>query len=59
MVTKPQLSAFSKSLVRSYNRSQSSTKTNERRTFSQSPTLKPFTHAERTGQPLKAAAWRE
>lgn len=58
-MTKPQLSAFSKSLMRSYASSQSSTKTNERRAFSQSPSLKPFTLAERTGQPLKSTEWRE
>lgn len=58
-MTKPLLSAFSKNLMRSYNSSQSGTRAAEKVNFSQSPSLKPFSAEQRTGQPLKAAAWRE
>lgn len=58
-MNKPQLSAFSKSLMRSYNSSRGGTRAAEKVNINQSPSLKPFTPAQRTGQPLKAAAWRE
>jgi hypothetical protein len=59
MVTRPQLSAFSKSLMRSYNSSRGGTRAAEKVNIVQTANLKPFTAEQRTGQPLKAAAWRE
>ena len=58
-MTRPQLSAFSKSLMRSYNSSRAGTRAAEKVNINQSPTLQLHTPAQRTGQPLKAAAWRE
>lgn len=57
-MTKPQLSAFAKSLMRSYNGSRGGTLAAQRSSFTQSPTLKPFTRTERAGQPLKSSEWR-
>lgn len=58
-MTKPQLSAFAKSMMRSYNGSRGGTRAAEKVNINQSPSLKPFTAEQCTGQPLKAAAWRE
>ena len=44
------LKAFVKALRRSYRASLSGRKSAERRTFSQSPDLRPFTPAERAGR---------
>ncbi len=52
------LSPFAIAARRSYASSKNGTKTAERMTFSQSTALKPFTLAERTGQPLKSSEWR-
>ena len=57
-MSKPQLSAFAKSMMRSYNGSRGGTLAAQRNSFTQSPTLKPFTRAERAGQPLKSQEWR-
>ena len=58
MTKKPQLSAFVKELRRSYQNSRAGTIRAERRNINQSPSLKLFTMAERTGQPIKAQEWR-
>lgn len=57
-MSKPQLSAFAKAMRRSYNSSIGGTKGAERVNIVQSPALRPFTRAERTGQPLKNGEWR-
>ena len=58
-MNKPQLSAFAKSMMRSYNGSRGGTRAAEKMNIVQSAALKPFTAQQRTGQPLKAAAWRK
>ena len=55
---KPQLSAFAKAARLSAIRSRNGTQTAQRLNINQSPTLKPFTRAERAGQPLKSQEWR-
>ena len=57
-MTKPQLSAFAKSLMRSYNSSKGGTLAAEKMNIVQSDRLQLFTRRERTGQPLKSSAWR-
>lgn len=57
-MTKPQLSAFAKSFMRSYNSSRGGTRAAEKVNINQSPLLKTFNAEQRAGQPLKAAAWR-
>lgn len=57
-MTKPQLSAFAKAARVSAIRSRNGTQVARRLNINQSPTLKPFTSAERSGQPLKAQEWR-
>ena len=57
-MTKPQLSAFAKAARLSTIRSRNGTQTAQRLNFNQSPMLKPFTRAERAGQPLKSSEWR-
>lgn len=59
MVSKPQLSAFAKAMRRSHASSRAGTRAAEKVNINQSPTLQLHTPAQRTGQPLKAAAWRE
>lgn len=57
-MTKPQLSAFAKAARLSAIRSRNGTQTAQRLNINQSPTLKQFTRAERSGQPLKSQEWR-
>ena len=57
-MTKPQLSAFAQAARLSAIRGRNGTKTAQRLNINQSPTLKPFTRAERAGQPLKGLEWR-
>ena len=57
-MTKPQPSAFAKSLMRSYSSSRGGTRAAEKMNIVQTDKLKPFTRAERAGQPLKSSEWR-
>ena len=57
-MTKPQLSAFAKAARLSAIRSRNGTQVAQHLNINQSPTLKPFTSAERAGQPLKSQEWR-
>ena len=57
-MTKPKLSAFAQAARLSAIRSRNGTQVAQRLNINQSPTLKPFTSAERSGQPLKAQEWR-
>ena len=57
-MTKPQLSAFAKAARLSAIRSRNGTQVAQHLNINQSPTLKPFTSAERSGQPLKSQEWR-
>ena len=56
-MTKPKLSAFAQAARLSAIRSRNGTQVAQRLNINQSPTLKPFTSAERAGQPLKAQEW--
>ena len=53
------LSPFAKSARRSHASSLARAKATERINVVQTDKLRPFTAAQRTGQPLKAADWRE
>jgi hypothetical protein len=53
-----QLSAFAKAMRRSHASSKAGTLAAAKTAICQSPTLKPFTKAERAGQPLKSQEWR-
>ena len=57
-MSKPQLSAFAKAARLSAIRSRNGTQATQRLNINQSPALKPFTSAERAGQPLKGQEWR-
>ena len=57
-MSKPQLSAFAQAARLSAIRSRNGTQTAQRLNVNQSPMLKPFTSAERAGQPLKSQEWR-
>ena len=57
-MSKHQLSAFAKAMRKSNSSSRTATLTAAKMAVCQSPSLKPFTMAERTGQPIKAQEWR-
>lgn len=57
-MTKPKLSAFAQAARLSAIRSRNGTQVAQRLNINQSPALKPFTSAERAGQPLKSQEWR-
>ena len=57
-MTKPQLSACAQAARLSALRSRNGSQVAQRLNINQSPTLKPFTSAERAGQPLKSQEWR-
>ena len=45
-------------MMRSYNGSRGGTRAAEKMNIVQTDKLKPFTRAERAGQPLKSSEWR-
>lgn len=57
-MTNPKLSAFAQAARLSAIRSRNGTQTVQRLNVNQSPSLQPFTRAERAGQPLKSSEWR-
>ena len=59
MSTPKPISAFAKAMRRSHASSRAGTLAAERVNVVQTDKLRPFTAAQRTGQPLKAADWRE
>ncbi len=58
MVKTPELSAFVKAMRRQQASSRIGTQVTERMNIVQSSQLRPFTAAQRTGQPLKSTGWR-
>lgn len=57
-MSKPQLSAFAKAMRRQHTSSRVGSASTQKLVINQSPMLKPFTRAERAGQPLKGQEWR-